>query len=191
MFLALLALVGAPQSDAAAPADGAAATGSQPIMPGTIAVRRDAADERLAAARAPYEAAVEDALTDAGFTVIPSADNARYAVTLEVAQEGKGAVVTRGHGGASLTQTGGPGIGGAGLAIGLPNRNPTIGQSVSTRMSLVITRRGERAPAWQGGAITQQVAGSRQGEAGAIAGKLAVALVRNLRQPSGLMVSVP
>ncbi len=167
-----------------------AATARRPVVPGTIAIRREA-DARLAAARAPYETAIEDALTDAGFTVIPGADNALYAVAMTVTQESKGAVVTRGRGGASVAQTGGPGFGGAGMMIGLPNRNPTIGESVSTVLSLDITRRGDPAPAWRGSAVTQQVAGSRAGAADMIAEKLAGALVRNLRQPSGLTVSVP
>lgn len=178
--LAMLAAVQTPEAPPPPVPEAAA------ITPGTFAVKLPAPVNRRPPPETPFAEAVDVALAQAGFTAIPSADHARYAVTVEVTRTAKGSVMAD-------TPTPGSGAiaGNGGVSFGLGGSNQSVGSLVSTELTVRFVRRGETEPAWEGHAVTHQVAGSRSDAPTALATKLASALFRNFPQPSGLRISVP
>ncbi len=180
IVIGALAMLAALQTPDAPPPEAAA------ITPGTFAVKLPDPVNRRPPPETPFAEAVDVALTQAGFTAIPSADHARYAVTVEVTRAAKGAVM------ADRPAPGSGAIAGnGGVSFGLGGGNQAVGSLVSTELTVRFTRRGETEPAWEGHAVTHQVAGSRSDAPTALATKLANALFRNFPQPSGLRISVP
>lgn len=175
----------------ALPPAGATDTGFVPG--GTIGVVRPAVakDRGTAAMDVVTTEAVEGALIDAGFTVIPSAQNARHVARYTITRYAKGAALAKGAKTPVIGMPGGVNGMGAGVSIGLGGAKMTVGTMVETTMALTITRRGETAPAWEGRAVTYAVSGTRDGDPAAVARKLSSALTRNFGAPSGLLVSVP
>lgn len=167
------------------------ATPATMIVGGTIAIARAPAQPRRADPVAAFVAPVETALADAGFLVIPSADHARQVVRIAVTRTSHGAALGKGAsgGGGAMPLMGGTGMGG-GVSIGLGSKT-NVGEMVATELTLSITPRGGKGPAWEGRAVTYQVTGTRGDEPAAVASKLARAIARNFGGPSGLMVSVP
>lgn len=160
---------------------------------GTIGVVRPAAtrDRAVAAADRATTEAVESALTDAGFVVIPSADNARHVATVTVTRYGKGAALAKGASSSpAIPMPGGVNGMGAGVSLSLGGKT-NVGTMVETTMALSIARRGETTPVWEGRAVTYGVTGTRGDDPAEVARKLASALTRNFAAPSGLLVSVP
>lgn len=183
LFLALLAV--APLQDAP-PSDDPPATTVAPITPGTIAVKTPPAPSRGPSPYQPYAEAVGDAFVDAGFTPIPGVEHARYVASVEVLQEGKGAV-------RSKAPVDGPNaiLAARAVSIGLPTGKSNVGELVQTELAVRITERGHEEVLWEGHAVTHQVDGTANGSPQAVATKLASALLRNFPQPSGLRISVP
>lgn len=170
------------------------AAADTPFVPGgTVGVVRPAPakDRGTAAMDAATTEAVEGALSDAGFTVIPSATNARHVATYSVTRYAKGAALAKGAKPPAIGMPGGVNGMGAGVSIGLGGAKMNVGTMVETKMALTITRRGESTPVWEGRAVTYGVTGTRDGDPAAVARKLSAALIRNFGAPSGLLVSVP
>jgi len=166
----------------------AAPAPSQLVVGGTIAVEREAQARRGPDTTRVFADAVEAALTDAGFIAIPHTAHARQVAAIAVTRTGHGAALAKGA-------SAGPPLpmvtaGGGGVSIGLGSK-VNVGEMVATELTLRITRRGERAPIWEGRAVTYQVSGTRADDPVALARKLSAALVRNFGAPSGLLVSVP
>ncbi|MFD1786607.1 hypothetical protein ACFSC3_03380 [Sphingomonas floccifaciens] len=159
---------------------------------GTIGVVRPAParDRGAAVFDATTADAVESALTDAGFTVIPSAQNARHVASYTITRYAKGAALAKGAKSPAIGMPGGVNGMGAGVSLALGSK-VNVGTMVETTMALTITRRGESTPVWEGRAVTYGVTGTRADDPAVLARKLAAALTRNFGAPSGLMVSVP
>ncbi len=171
-----------------------AAMADTALVPGgTIGVVRPAAakDRGTAAMDVATTEAVEGALLDAGFTVIPSAQNARHVARYTVTRYAKGAALAKGAKAPAIGMPGGVNGVGAGVSIALGGAKMNVGTMVETTMTLTITRRGESTPTWEGRAVTYGVTGTRDGDPAIVARKLATALTRNFGAPSGLLVSVP
>lgn len=160
---------------------------------GTIGVVRPAVarDRATATMDVATTEAVEGALIDAGFTVIPSAQNARHVARYAVTRYAKGSALAKGAKNPAIGMPGGVNGVGAGVSIALGGGKMNVGTMVETTMTLTITRRGESAPVWEGRAVTYGVTGTRDGDPATVARKLATALARNFGAPSGLLVSVP
>ncbi|MHA6723524.1 hypothetical protein [Sphingomonas sp. RS2018] len=159
------------------------------IARGTIAVERPAAVNRRPAPTAIYADGIESALIDAGFVAIPDVDHARYVARYDLKRTAQGAALAPGKapgvvGGAAMLGTG------AHVAVGLGS-STSVRSMVATELTLTITRRGESTPAWEGRAVTHVVSGTAADAPDAISRKLTGALIRNLNQPSGLMISIP
>lgn len=167
-----------------------------PVAPGlsvggTIAVQRPApAEPGRPAPTSVFAEATESALLDAGFIVIPHAENARHVATIAVKRTAHGAALAKGASNPTVTPTIGAGAGGRGVSIDLGSK-VNVGQMVATELTISIARRGESTPVWQGTAVTYQVTGTRADDPAAVATKLATALTRNFAAPSGLSISVP
>ncbi len=179
-ILAMLAML-AGQTAEAPPADAPPAA----IVPGTVAVRQPAPVGRQPSPELPFAEELGVALADAGFTLIPGVDHARYVASYEIKRVAGGAVVSKGSGTSVLGVNAGGGV-----SLGLGGSSQ-VGQLVSTELIVRLTRRGETEPAWEGRAVTQQVSGSRGDSPAVLAAKLSGALFRNFPQPSGLSISVP
>jgi len=160
-----------------------------PLVPaGTIAVSRPDPAARGAAWNAIFADAVEGALMDAGFTAIPHPAHARNTATFDVVRTARGTALAKGASAGPPTPV--MGAGAAGVSIGLGTKT-NVGEMMATELTLRITRRGEKAPAWEGRAVTYQVSGTRGDDPRDLARKLASALTRNFAAPSGVLVSVP
>ncbi len=184
MFLVPLVTAVAAQAAPAAPL----------LIPGgTIGIARTpAAAGRPASPDPATTEAVEGALADAGFTVIPSAQNARHVATIALTRYAKGAAIAKGASRNPVLPTMGMGGGaGAGVSIALGGGKPNVGTMVETQLTMTIARRGESTPVWEGKAVTYSVTGTRADEPQTVARKLAAALTRNFSAPSGLSISVP
>ena len=168
------------QPGRARPADGAR----------TIAVARSAARED--AAEAVFANAVEGALIDSGFLLIPDADHARSVATVVVRRTVRGTARTkaaRPKASAGGGMTFGTGVG---LGVRVPFGSAVVvGQLIATELTVRIARRGGTGPAWEGRAVTYQVGGTRGDDPATLAKKLSDAIFRNLNGPSGVLVSVP
>ncbi|KQN19255.1 hypothetical protein ASE86_12120 [Sphingomonas sp. Leaf33] len=170
------------------------AAADAPFTPGgTIGVERPAPprDRGAAAADGATAEAIESALVDAGFTVIPSARNARHVARYTLTRVAKGSALAKGARSPAIGMPGGVNGMGAGVSIALGGGKMNVGTMVETQMALTITRRGESGPAWEGRAVTYGVTGTSGDDPATVARKLAAALTRNFAAPSGVLVSVP
>ena len=169
----------------------AAQSATAPMPPrGTIAVVQTGATG--SGPIALFEDAVERALSETGFTLMPDAAHARYIATTVVDRRVRGLARTtikppRASSGGGMTYGNGAGVG-VRVALGSA---VNVGELIATELTLRIAQRGATGPAWEGRAITYQVAGSRGDDPKALGKRLSEALLRNLSGPSGVLISVP
>ena len=169
----------------------AAQAATVPIAtPGTIAVVQTGASGSGPIAR--FEDAVERALSETGFTLIPDAAHARYVATTVVDRRVRGVAKTTVKP-PKVSTGGGTTFGnGAGMGVQIPFGSAVhVSQLIATELTLRIAQRGATGEAWEGRAITYQVAGSRGDDPARLAKRLSSAILRNLSGPSGVLISVP
>lgn len=174
-------------SAALAPAQAAEAA---PVTPGTVSIELSA--EKPSTADRVFADAVEQVLIDKGFTALPGAGHGRYVASVTVTRTARGAVTSDVPIDRTSASPGTTGRGvGATLGVALPSDKSRVGNLMATELQVRILRRGEDQPAWEGRAITAQVAGTRGDAPATVAPKLAQALFRNFPGDSNQSVSVP
>lgn len=163
------------------------------IARGTATVATEARiDGANDATRSAYAAAVEAAMGEAGFTLLPGSPHAACVASLRVTRTVRGTARVGGKSG-PIYPGGGTTFGNAvGMGITIPfGAAPSVGQIVATEMTLRLDRRGSKGTPWEGRAVTYRVAGSPGDDPGRVAKSLASAVLRNLDGPSGVLVSIP
>lgn len=151
------------------------------LTPGTVTV--ELADAKQRAIEPVAIDAVSEALTDAGFLILPGEGHGRYVAQVTIEQEGRGPVTTKSKGAGAL-------FGGGVASISTPSPAQLNGLVV-TRLTLDLATREDGARVWHGAASTAQVQGTAAGASAAVAKKLADAIIRRFPQPMDQPISVP
>ena len=181
--MAILRLLAIAAAAAAALAQPPAQTPATPT-PGTIVVELpDDSPATLA-----FAEAIERALPDAGFLVLPARSKSRYVARFAVARHTRGLAAADAPEAPSSVVTGNWG---ARLHTTLPSDKTGIHGLVVTELEIDILPRGAARPVWSGSAMTVQVETTPNDAPAAIAAKLAGPLIRHFPAPSQGPISVP
>ena len=159
------------------------------LTPGTVTVEPMAEDAGPAEVRAVFAEAVERALIDANFIALPAAaGQARYIARIAVSRRAQGEVAADGQEAGAATQVGNWG---AGLRVTLPSSKSQLRALVMTELTIELVSRAEGRVVWRGSALTAQADGTPGDAPGAVAAKLAGAVMRGFPEVREGAVSVP
>ncbi len=157
--------------------------------PGTVTVEPMAEEAGPAEVRTVFGEAVERALIDANFIVLPgAAGQARYIARIAVSRRAQGEVAADGQEAGAATQVGNWG---AGLRVTLPSSKSQLRALVMTELTIELVSRAEGRVVWRGSALTAQADGTPGDAPGAVAAKLAGAVMRGFPAVREGAVSVP
>ena len=157
--------------------------------PGTVTVEPMAEDAGPAEVRTVFAEAVERALIDANFITLPgAAGQARYIARIAVSRRAQGEVAADAPVAGTATQVGNWG---AGLRVTLPSSKSQLWALVITELTIELVSRAEGRVVWRGSALTAQAAGTPGDAPGAVAAKLAGAVMRGFPEVREGAVSVP
>lgn len=157
--------------------------------PGTVTVEPMAEEAGPAEVRTVFAEAVERALIDANFIVLPgAAGQARYIARIAVSRRAQGEVAADGQEAGAATQVGNWG---AGLRVTLPSSKSQLRALVITELTIELVSRAEGRVVWRGSALTAQADGTSGDAPGAVAAKLAGAVMRGFPEVREGAVSVP
>lgn len=157
--------------------------------PGTVTVEPMAEEAGPAEVRTVFGEAVERALIDANFIALPgAAGQARYIARIAVSRRAQGEVAADGQEAGAATQVGNWG---AGLRVTLPSSKSQLRALVMTELSIELVSRAEGRVVWRGSALTAQADGTPGDAPGAVAAKLAGAVMRGFPEVREGAVSVP
>jgi hypothetical protein len=158
-------------------------TSAQPT-PGTVTIQQDGAADPDPV----FADAVQSAILRAQFIPLPAPSHSRYVAVFRVTRTTHGMVTsgTRGSGaGAGVTP------GGFGIGVQLPKKDDRLRGLVVTELRVTILLRSDQHAVWGGTAVTAQVDGTRAGAPGAVAAKLADALIAQFPRKLDAPLSVP
>jgi len=193
-MIAMMLLTAAPMPAqvASAPPPAAAAVPVQSDAvptPGTVTVEPMAEEAGPAEVRTVFAEAVERALIDANFIALPGAAvQARYIARIAVSRRAQGEVAADGQEAGAATQVGNWG---AGLRVTLPSSKSQLRALVMTELTIELASRAEGRVVWRGSALTAQADGTPGDAPGAVAAKLAGAVMRGFPEVREGAVSVP
>ena len=157
--------------------------------PGTVTVEPMAEEAGPAEVRTVFAEAVERALIDANFIALPgAAGQARYIARIAVSRRAQGEVAADGQEAGAATQVGNWG---AGLRVTLPSSKSQLRALVMTELTIELVSRAEGRVVWRGSALTAQADGTPGDAPGAVAAKLAGAVMRGFPEVREGAVSVP
>lgn len=157
--------------------------------PGTVTVEPLPEDAGPAAVRAVFAEAVERALIDANFIALPGAGGqARYIARIAVLRRAQGEVAADGQEAGAATRVGNWG---AGMTVTLPSAKSQLRALVITELTIELVSRAEGRVVWRGSALTAQADGTPADAPGAVAAKLAGAVMRGFPEVREGAVSVP
>ena len=157
--------------------------------PGTVMVEPMAEEAGPAEVRTVFGEAVERALIDANFIALPgAAGQARYIARIAVSRRAQGEVAADGQEAGAATQVGNWG---AGLRVTLPSSKSQLRALVMTELTIELVSRAEGRVVWRGSALTAQADGTPGDAPGAVAAKLAGAVMRGFPEVREGAVSVP
>ena len=157
--------------------------------PGTVTVEPLAEDAGPAEVRAVFAEAVERALIDANFIALPGAGGqARYIARIAVSRRAQGEVTADGREAGAATRVGNWG---AGMTVTLPSAKSQLRTLVVTELTIELVSRAEGRVVWRGSALTAQADGTPGDAPGAVAAKLAGAVMRGFPEVREGAVSVP
>ena len=157
--------------------------------PGTVTVEPLAEEAGPAEVRTVFGEAVERALIDANFIALPgAAGQARYIARIAVSRRAQGEVAADGQEAGAATQVGNWG---AGLRVTLPSSKSQLRALVMTELTIELVSRAEGRVVWRGSALTAQADGTPGDAPGAVAAKLAGAVMRGFPEVREGAVSVP
>lgn len=157
--------------------------------PGTVTVEPMAEEAGPAEVRTVFGEAVERALIDANFIALPgAAGQARYIARIAVSRRAQGEVAADGQEAGAATQVGNWG---AGLRVTLPSSKSQLRALVITKLTIELVSRAEGRVVWRGSALTAQADGTPGDAPGAVAAKLAGAVMRGFPEVREGAVSVP
>ena len=157
--------------------------------PGTVTVEPMAEEAGPAEVRTVFGEAVERALIDANFIALPgAAGQARYIARIAVSRRAQGEVAADGQEAGAATQVGNWG---AGLRVTLPSSKSQLRALVMTELTIELVSRAEGRVVWRGSALTAQADGTPGDAPGAVAAKLAGAVMRGFPEVREGAVSVP
>ena len=157
--------------------------------PGTVTVEPMGEEAGPAEVRTVFAEAVERALIDANFIALPgAAGQARYIARIAVSRRAQGEVAADGQEAGAATQVGNWG---AGLRVTLPSSKSQLRALVITELTIELVSRAEGRVVWRGSALTAQADGTPGDAPGAVAAKLAGAVMRGFPEVRGGAVSVP
>jgi hypothetical protein len=160
---------------------------AEPMRPGTVTVELSPVDGDGDAQR-PLTDAVQAALANADFTVLPSADHSRYIARVAVARDARGSVTAKTIPGKATGSLGGWGAQGN---VTLPSSKRELHDLVMTELTVTLVTRADGKAVWSGRAATAQVDGTRQGDPAAVFGKLATAVLSRFPLAADRLISVP
>ncbi|MDO7842341.1 DUF4136 domain-containing protein [Sphingomonas immobilis] len=160
---------------------------AEPMRPGTVSVVLTTPGGSAEAER-PVIDAVQQALSDAAFVVMPTAGHSRYIAQIAVAQEDRGSVTARTVPGKATGSVGGWGAQGS---VTLPSSKRALRDLVMTELKVTLVTRANGKAVWSGRATTAQVEGTRQGDPAAVFGKLATAVLSRFPGAATGLISVP
>lgn len=193
-MIALLMLTAAltPAQTVVAPPPAAAPVliqGDAVPTPGTVTVEPMAEEAGPAEVRTVFVEAVERALIDANFIALPgAAGQARYIARIAVSRRAQGEVAADAPVAGTATQIGNWG---AGMTVTLPSAKSRLRTLVVTELTIELVLRAEGRVAWRGSALTAQADGTPGDAPGAVAAKLAGAVMRGFPEVREGAVSVP
>lgn len=157
--------------------------------PGTVMVEPLPEEAGPAAVREVFAEAVERALIDANFIALPGAGGqARYIARIAVSRSAQGEVAADGQEAGAATQVGNWG---AGMTVTLPSAKSQLRTLVVTELTIELVSRAEDRVVWRGSALTAQADGTPGDAPGAVAAKLAGAVMRGFPEVREGAVSVP
>lgn len=157
--------------------------------PGTVTVEPMAEDAGPAEVRTVFAEAVERALIDANFIALPgAAGQARYIARIAVSRRAQGEVAADAPVAGTATQVGNWG---AGKTVTLPSAKSQLRALVITELTIELVSRAEGRVVWRGSALTAQADGTPGDAPGAVAAKLAGAVMRGFPEVREGAVSVP
>lgn len=157
--------------------------------PGTVTVEPLPEDAGPDAVRAVFAEAVERALIDANFIALPGAGGqARYIARIAVSRRAQGEVAADAPVAGTATQVGNWG---AGMTVTLPSAKSQLRALVITELTIELVSRAEGRVVWRGSALTAQADGTPDDAPGAVAAKLAGAVMRGFPEVREGAVSVP
>lgn len=163
--------------------------GDAVLTPGTVTVEPLPEETGPAAVRAVFAEAVERALIDANFIALPGArGQARYIARIAVSRRGQGEVAADAPVAGTATQVGNWG---AGMTVTLPSAKSQLRALVITELTIELMSRAEGRVVWRGSALTAQADGKAADAPGAVAAKLAGAVMRGFPEVREGAVSVP
>ena len=162
-----------------------------PPTSGTFSIEAKADEPDLAASMPMFVAAVGDALTTRGFTLLEEPGHAAYVVEIGVSRDQVGTASAKIPASHSQILPGASPAVGAGIVIPFPTGKSTLVPLERTRLDIRIRKRGEDGVTWQGTAVTVRAARTRKGEDKAVAANLVQAILRTYpAQPEGV-IGVP
>ena len=157
--------------------------------PGTVTVEPMAEDAGPAEVRAVFAEAVERALIDANFIALPgAAGQARYIARIAVSRRAQGEVAADAPVAGTATQVGNWG---AGMTVTLPSAKSQLRALLITELTIELVSRAEGRMVWRGSALTAQADGTPGDAPGAVAAKLAGAVMQGFPEVREGAVSVP
>lgn len=157
--------------------------------PGTVTVEPMAEDAGPAEVRTVFAEAVERALINANFIALPgAAGQARYIARIAVSRRVQGEVAADAPVAGTATQVGNWG---AGMTVTLPSAKSQLRALVITELTIELVSRAEGRVVWRGSALTAQADGTPGDAPGAVAAKLAGAVMRGFPEVREGAVSVP
>jgi hypothetical protein len=162
-------------------ASGGLARASAPT-PGTITTSAD--DGRDSPVDGIFDDAVQRALLNANFQVLPGTDHGRYIARFSVMHRGLGVVTSRAKPQSAE-------VAGAGLNVGLPSHKSELSGLSEIRLDVRIFRRDTAQMVWHGSAITTGIEATGTDQPAFVARKLAEALLRQFPRSSDTPIAVP
>lgn len=160
----------------------------EPLRAGTVAIEAAADPAIPDTARQVFADAVERALFDARFTVLPATSRSRYVARVKVTRTARGAVTSNARepgAGAAVGNWGGA------VAVTLPSDKRQLRGLIVTELEVELVLREGMQPVWRGHALTAQAEGTRADAPAALAPKLANATIRSFPVQQPEPISIP
>jgi hypothetical protein len=164
------------------------AAGASEIKPGTITVVASGEQNSAAGVTKIYADAVEHALLQTSFVLLPNPSHSRYIATVEVLQIPRGIVMSGGRRSATAPNLT---YGGGGLSLGLPSKKTQLRGLIETRLKVSVYLRNDDHVAWTGEAITVRASGTKVGDTSVVATTLSDALLAQFPKHLQAPLSIP
>ena len=164
---------------------------AEPPTSGTFSIEAKADDPDLAASMPMFVAAVGDALTTRGFTLLEEPGHAAFVVEIGVTRDQVGTASAKVPASHSQILPGASPAVGAGIVIPFPTGKSTLVPLQRTRLDVHIRKRGEEGVTWQGAAVTVRAARTAKGTDKTVAADLIRAILRAYPAQPEDVIGVP